>query len=330
MARWIGLLWLMGCRAGPEAWFRTSREPLPYCAAPEIFRQLDATLEVQIVSTVSDKALLRTTRGLQHYFDPYQLALTTELLPVELAGPSIAVSGTEEGYLARLDDLELEGVPEEEQERQRAVVLIDEFFSGVRAVRLGNPSDVLQILVVDRVADDGAAAYLELERVLGLTFNTAKSFELSTYERALVDEVLPPESGVGGMMIVAVTDIEADGVQLQTVAAHELGHALGLDHVDLPDNLMQPSASPEGACVPVLDDDQVIRMREQLAPTARPPPALGGEPPSQERARAWSAYSATRIAKPCIAAPFSVQVEGLPVTEKASVWVPASSTLVRE
>jgi len=102
--------------------------------------------------------------------------------------------------------------------------------------------------------------------VLGLTQSLEAGNTLITFSNA--DAWSLPASG----WFAWISRIFQKGNDLRTCALHEIGHALGLDHNDEWDSVMNPAAEAGGLCQKPSDRD-VARARAILFPAGGPSPS---------------------------------------------------------
>jgi len=132
-------------------------------------------------------------------------------------------------------------------------------FLSAHAAHDAEPAQVVQIVLLHRISAPAAAATRALPGLRGLAFDghgAATDLPLEL-RNALGDASGPPT------VFVSVADLPPEGSGIvDTTLMHELGHALGLTHVESPTNLMSPSPH---RCTPVLTPSQ----REAIATRLR-------------------------------------------------------------
>jgi hypothetical protein len=119
----------------------------------------------------------------------------------------------------------------------------------------------VDVIVLERLVPAGSAAEGFFSRLDGLTLSPAHRETLSTKTdgpsieaRALYDAL-----GLERFRPTVLVSARSPDTPIDLRVAHEVGHALGLDHVNDATNLM--ASSRRAGCAPILDDRQLARLR---------------------------------------------------------------------
>jgi hypothetical protein len=130
--------------------------------------------------------------------------------------------------------------------------------------RASRANDGVDVIVLPRLVDPGSPAAAFFSRLDGLTLSPAHRATLARAPGASAEEARALYDALAlerfrPTVLVAVDDLQAPDFRL----AHELGHALGLDHEADATNLM--ASQRRGGCAPALRDDQLRALRPAAA-----------------------------------------------------------------
>jgi hypothetical protein len=226
--------------------------PLRSCNVGEPLVTIGATLQTVLFrgEDILHKDVAYHTRALQRYFEPH--ALVFETATTDARYPiRYAMQGSEEELMQALDEagvpLNRELTAEEEAIAFRVTgEVIFRDFREFLAEFSQQATVGVNIIVIPQIVDPELKPVLDLKgEVVGLGISAAliervgsEEPGLSFYELFGIDMQFTPTLLVGHRTIVRYL------AEPDAVVAHEMGHALGLPHVDAAGNLMQPIADP--------------------------------------------------------------------------------------
>lgn len=242
--------------APPTGLFDPGRGPGTPClvagSAPSSF---EVAVAIHRSPGIDDDALIAITASVAEIFSPYGVAfrsggVTTETIPPLIAGSDTAIRDT----LAAI------GVPPDSPEGAAlALAIVAAPLATFLTTHAVPARPELVLVLVDRVAAPDSPARRLLGDVEGLGLSPTAA---NTADGAALTAALGIGTDFTPVAIVA-TDGGIDGAGL--TAAHEIGHALGLDHTSDAGNLMTPGRP---SCVPGLTADQVAVIAN--SPAVRP------------------------------------------------------------
>jgi len=254
---------------------------LPPCDSTRADPLIDAELWLSLYrySGVSDAATVNHTQALQAYYAPNQLTMYTD----DVARADViryAIDGDMASLNAALIDTGIPAdattlTPEQEEIAVQAIgrVMFEptrEFFE-----RYAIPAaPKVNVAVIDQIISPSMVEILEMDGVVvGLGLSPTLLDLVSAEESgASLNTMLEIDSDFTPTLFVGNTDIVDYGVNFQHVVAHEMGHALGLPHVEDVGNLMEQGG--DVTCRHWLSTEQVAAMGPFSEVTLLPDEAL--------------------------------------------------------
>jgi hypothetical protein len=214
-----------------------------------------------------DAAAQKEGRILQRYFAPYDLQFTTNQsarfvwFEQALDGDIASIEAR-----ARAEGLDVANPSPSQKARLRALVgetITANVRSFVTSVSSPPTTDV-HVVVISQIVAAALAKQMSLNGTivgLGLSPQLLRDVQAGDSSQNLFELFgLPAEFSpvlfIGNADLVAL----ASGNVGDVVAAHELGHSMGLQHTTDPKNLMYPNVNAQTVCLPALSDAQVAGL----------------------------------------------------------------------
>jgi len=257
-------------------------ESLPPCDPSKPNVVIGQTLELSLFRGfgISDEAVVEHSQGLQRYYELYQLTMETR----DVAAPDPienALSGTLAEFNQALSDA---GIPPTatsltpEQEALAESVIGKVMFAPTREFlqRHAVPAEAkVNVAAIDQILSPDVVDLMELDgTVVGLGLSPAVIARTSEQDDSTqsLNTMLELDEDFTPTLFVGHNDIARLTGNFDVVVAHEMGHALGLVHVDDPGNLMEPYVTDN--CRTWLSQEQVDMMGPFSDVTPTPDDAL--------------------------------------------------------
>lgn len=260
-------------------------EQMPQCAtnyylrnyAPEQLRScnpekpvlpIDAELKLSLYrySNIGDASVVLHTQGLQRFYEPYELTMTTDTMAVAdriryaLSGSELEI--TQALSAAGISPTATSLTPQQEELATR--VIGDVMFAPTKAFLRAHAVPIepkVNIVVIDQIASPGFIELSDLDGVivgLGLSSTLIRRLQETDPDAASLNTMLQVDGDFTPTLFVGHNDLALLADDFDFVIAHELGHALGLAHVEQAGNLMEQG--DPGPCQQWLSQDQIESM----------------------------------------------------------------------
>ena len=217
---------------------------------------------------VGDDDVIQEGRWLRRFYDPYELTFFTRE-PANGCGFEFALSGTDQEFRDARTQVGIapgeEPTPEQEDALNRAVGQI--MFREVRAfveAQSNPPKDRVNVVVLGHIAAPSIASQLNgVIGGLGISPRLLRDIAEGDAHKNLF-EILALPDDFTPTLLLGHDDIERLAKNVDGIVAHEMGHALGLQHTSEPGNLMTQGQATK-ACKPGLTNEQITQLREAAA-----------------------------------------------------------------
>lgn len=250
---------------------------LPACANFVVTeKKVAARREIELFTGASivDAYVRAEGQFLQRYYDPYELTFFTRT-PAAPAGISFALNATNQQLadLARQAGIAPGTQPTPAQSAALEKATGDLLFADLRSFvrsQSNPPRRSINVVILSHIASPDVAAQFQSGVIagLGLSPTLFKNVAANDPSKNLFDLI-----GLGDdftpTLFVGHTDVVGLARSPDVIVAHELGHAMGLQHTTAPGDLMtQYSAS--NACIPGLTDGEIDVIKSTSAALAVP------------------------------------------------------------
>jgi hypothetical protein len=253
-------------------------DELPSCDPTHPTLPINRNLEISLYryAEVSDAATVLHAKGLQAYYAPNQLLMHTADI-ARFESIRYAIGGTMAELNQALTDAGIAptatSLTEEEQARaQKAIGQV--IFAPTRAFferhALPEQSKV-NVVVIDQIVSPAMVELMDVDGIivgLGLSPTLLERVEQADPNSGSLNTMLQVTERFTPTLFVGNTDITRLKVNFQHVVAHEMGHALGLPHVEDENNLMEQGG--DVTCRHWLSEDQIAAMGpfSEVVPTS--------------------------------------------------------------
>jgi hypothetical protein len=220
-------------------------------------------------ATVVDAFVRAEGQFLQRYYEPYELTFFAGA-PAAPAGISFALNATNAQLadLARQAGVAPGAQPTPEQSKALEKATGDLIFADLRDFirsQSNPPRTSINVVILSHIASPDVAAQLKGGVIagLGLSPTLFKNVAANDPSRNLF-ELIGLGEDFTPTLFVGHTDVVSLAKSPDVIVAHELGHAMGLQHTTAPGDLMT-QYSGSNACTPGLTDGEIDVIRSTSA-----------------------------------------------------------------
>lgn len=225
---------------------------------------------------ITDDDAVQQGKWLQRFYTPYELTFFARE-PAGFVGFEFALNGTNSEFndAARRAGVQQGVEPTAEQEAELNRLVGEIMFRDVRTFvqsQSNPPKPRVNVVILAHIAGPDIAKELNgTIGGLGLSPKLLRDIAEGDANKNLFEILALPEDFTPTLLL-GHDDIERLAKNVDGIVAHEMGHALGLQHTTEPGNLMTQGQATQ-ACRPGLTNDQITQLRE--AATLAGPPETG-------------------------------------------------------
>jgi hypothetical protein len=215
---------------------------------------------------ISESDVTTEGKSLQRFYASYDLTFVTRAAAEVVSFP-YAVAGTQEQIdgAASQAGIAPGQTPTAEQKQRLDDLLSDILFGDLRAFvkEQSNPvKDRIGVVLLEHIASPAVQAQLGIGILagLGLSPTLFRNIAESDPSKNLFQVLALPDDFTP-VLFVGHVDVEKLAANRDAIVAHEMGHALGLQHTTEPGDIMTQGQADK-ACLPGLTLDQVMQLRD--------------------------------------------------------------------
>jgi hypothetical protein len=214
---------------------------------------------------IGDDDVTQEGRWLRRFYEPYELTFFTRE-PSKTCGFEFALNGTNADFaeVARRVGIQQGVEPTAEQEAEANRLVGEIMFREVRTfvqAESNPPKQRVNVVVLAHISAPDIASQLNgVIGGLGISPRLLRDIAEGDANKNLFEILALPEDFTPTLLL-GHDDIERLAKNVDGIVAHEMGHALGLQHTMEPGNLMTQGQATN-ACRPGLTNEQITQLRE--------------------------------------------------------------------